>query len=91
MVSWKAMRSPSLRSNGRGRSPIQGGQPQDVFDVLRYDLRGTKALSSRSGGTSHVPLDHLWDMDGHFATEDVRQAVCFAMAHMTAEETEQLL
>jgi len=30
-------------------------------------------------------------MDGHFATEDIRQAVCFAIAHMTAEETEQLL
>jgi len=44
-----------------------------------------------TGGSSHVPLDHLWDMDGQFATDDVRQAVCFAMAHMTAEETEQLL
>ncbi len=44
-----------------------------------------------TGGTSYVPLDHFWDMDGHFATEDVRQAVCFAVAHMTAEETEQLL
>jgi hypothetical protein len=43
------------------------------------------------GGSSYVPLDHFWDMDGHFATEDVRQAACFAMAHMTAEETEQLL
>lgn len=44
-----------------------------------------------TGGASYVPLDHFWDMDGHFATEDVRQAVCFAVAHMTAEETEQLL
>ena len=43
------------------------------------------------GGPGYVPLDHLWDRDGHFATEDVRQAACFAMAHMTAEETEQLL
>lgn len=44
-----------------------------------------------TGGTSYVPLDHFWDMNGHFATDDVRQAVCFATAHMTAEETEQLL
>jgi hypothetical protein len=44
-----------------------------------------------TGGPSYVPLDHFWDMDGHFATEDIRQAVCFAMAHMTAEEAEQLL
>jgi hypothetical protein len=43
------------------------------------------------GGPSYVPLDHFWDMNGHFATEDIRQAACFAMAHMTAEETEQLL
>ena len=44
-----------------------------------------------TGGPSCVPLDHFWDMDGHFATEDIRQASCFAIAHMTAEETEQLL
>jgi len=44
-----------------------------------------------TGGPSYVPLDHLWDMDGHFATEDIRQAVCFAMAHMTAQEAEHLL
>lgn len=44
-----------------------------------------------TGGPSYVPLDHLWDMDGHFATEDIRQAVCFSMAHMTAQEAEQLL
>jgi len=30
-------------------------------------------------------------MDGHFATEDIRQALCFIMGHMTAEETKQLL
>jgi hypothetical protein len=57
---------------------------------------GTISLARRlyqadPGGPSYVLLDHLWDMEGHFATEDIRQAVCFAMAHMTAEETEQLL
>jgi len=44
-----------------------------------------------TGGPRYVPVDHLWDMDGHFATEDIRQAVCFSMAHMTAQEAEQLL
>lgn len=43
-----------------------------------------------TGGVSYVPLDHLWDMDGHFATDQVREAVCLSMAYMTAEETEQL-
>lgn len=39
------------------------------------------------GGPAYVPLDHVWDMNGHFATLDVREAVCFAVAHMTAQET----
>ena len=43
-----------------------------------------------AGGASYVPLDNLWDMDGHFATVQVREAICLSMAHMTAEETEQL-
>jgi hypothetical protein len=43
-----------------------------------------------TGGVGCVPLDHLWDMDGHFATVQVREAICLSMAHMTAEETEQL-
>jgi len=43
-----------------------------------------------TGGVSYVPLDDFWDMDGHFATDQVREAICLSMAHMTAEETEQL-
>jgi len=58
------------------------------FGTLSIDRR---LYQADAGGPSCVPLDHLWDMDGHFATEDVRQAVCFAMAHMTAQEVEQLL
>jgi len=58
------------------------------FGTLCIDRR---LYQADAGGPSTVPLDHLWDMDGHFATEDVRQAVCFAMAHMTAQEIEQLL
>ena len=42
------------------------------------------------GGSAYVPLDILWDMQGHYATPDVREAICFAMAHMTADETSQL-
>jgi len=58
------------------------------FGAISIDRR---LYQADAGGPSTVPLDHLWDMDGHFATEDVRQAVCFAMAHMTAQEVEQLL
>jgi hypothetical protein len=57
---------------------------------------GTITLERRlyqadAGGPSYVPLDHRWDMAGHFAVEEVRQAVCYAMAHMTAGEAEPLL
>lgn len=58
------------------------------FGAISIDRRPYQA---NTGGPSYVPLDHFWDMDGHFATEDVRQAVCFAMAHMTAQEVEQRL
>jgi hypothetical protein len=44
-----------------------------------------------AGGPSCVPLDQHWEMNGHFAVAEVRQGVCYAMAHMTAGETEQLL
>jgi hypothetical protein len=73
--------------------------------TLRFKTLSTKTLltsfgkipierslyQADTGGPSCVPLDHFWDMNGHFATEDIRQAVCFAMAHMTAQESEQLL
>jgi hypothetical protein len=42
------------------------------------------------GGLAYVPLDILWEMQGHYAVPEVREAICFAMAHMTAEETAQL-
>ena len=42
------------------------------------------------GGPAYVPLDIFWEMRGHYAVVDVREAICFAMAHMTANETAQL-
>jgi len=42
------------------------------------------------GGPVYCPLDDFWGMTGEFATEEVRQAVAFSMAHLTADETEQL-
>jgi hypothetical protein len=43
------------------------------------------------GGPSYVPLDAFWGMAGEFATAEVREAVLFSVAHVTPEETEQLL
>jgi len=42
------------------------------------------------GGPVVVPLDILWGMQGHYTVPDVREAICFAMAHMTPDETAQL-
>jgi hypothetical protein len=42
------------------------------------------------GGPVVVPLDMLWAMQGHYTIPDVREAICFAMAHMTADETAHL-
>jgi len=42
------------------------------------------------GGAAYVPLDLLWEMQGHYAVPDVREAIGFAMAHMTPDETAQL-
>ena len=42
------------------------------------------------GGSAYVPLDILWEMQGHYAVPDAREAMCFSMAHMTPDETAQL-
>jgi hypothetical protein len=42
------------------------------------------------GGQTYAPLDHFWDMNGHFSTLDVREAICLALSHMTASESAQL-
>jgi hypothetical protein len=41
------------------------------------------------GGPSYVPLDGFWGMENEFALPEVREAIAFAMAHLTAQETEQ--
>ena len=42
------------------------------------------------GGPAYIPLDHFWEMNGCFATLHVREAINFAMAHMTAQECSKL-
>jgi hypothetical protein len=43
-----------------------------------------------TGGDCFCPLDNFWGMHNEFATEDVREAIAFSMAHLTADETQQL-
>lgn len=50
-----------------------------------------KLYQADRGGPSYVPLDHHWGMVGQFATVEVREAVLFGCAHITPEETVQVL
>lgn len=43
------------------------------------------------GGSSFIPLDKNWGMEGEYATSEVRESICFACGLMTPEETETLL
>ena len=59
-------------------------------------LWGQKSLSRRvfqnaSDTKSHVPLDAAWGMADETLTIEVREAVAFACAHVTAEEAHALL
>ena len=40
------------------------------------------------GGEAYVPLDRFWGMEGEFVLPEVREAIAFSMAHLTAKETE---
>lgn len=46
---------------------------------------------SDAGGPCYIPLDAKWGMQGEFATPEVREAVLFGCAHITPEETVDLL
>lgn len=81
-------------------------EPQLTSDdqTLRFKMYSPKTFLTRfglieivralyqadRGGQAFAPLDHFWDMNGHFATLDVREAICLALSHMTAYESAQL-
>jgi hypothetical protein len=50
-----------------------------------------RCFQNKSDTKSHVPLDCAWGMVGQYMTPEVREAVLFSSAHVTPEETAQLL
>ena len=51
-----------------------------------------RRLYQNAGDTeSHVPLDAAWGMEGHYMAPAVREAVLYACAHLTPEETAAVL
>jgi len=50
-----------------------------------------RAYQDKSDGEVYYPLDEAWGMRGQYATAEVREAMCFCAAHVTPEETAQML
>lgn len=50
-----------------------------------------RCFQNKSDTKSHVPLDCAWGMAGQYMAPEVREAVLFSSAHVTPEETAQLL
>lgn len=50
-----------------------------------------RCFQNASDTRSCVPLDEAWGMEGQYMTPQVREAVLFCCAHVTPEETAQLL
>ena len=80
---------PALEVNGRKlRQKLVSPK---IFLTPFGEIQISRRLyQADAGGTSYCPLDDFWGMKDEFATEDVREAVAFSMAHLTDDETQQL-
>ena len=61
---------------------------ETFFGKMTLERRG---FQHNSAGPVYYPLDEAWGMRGHYATPAVREAMAFSCAHVTPEETAQLL
>lgn len=50
-----------------------------------------RCYQNKADSSSYVPLDAGWGVEGHYMSPQVREAVLFSCAHVTPEETMQLL
>jgi hypothetical protein len=80
---------PSLKINGL-TFRFKMVSPK-IFLTPFGEIQVSRSLyQADTGGKSYCPLDDLWGMKDEFATEDVREAVGFSMAHLTDDETQEL-
>lgn len=63
-------------------------QFQTLWGVISLRRR---VYQNASDSKTFVPLDYAWGMENHFMTIEVREAVAFSCAHVTPEETSELL
>jgi len=62
------------------------------FETLWGSMGVTRRVYQNASDTkTHVPLDAAWGMADQFMTIEVREAVAFSCAHVTPEETHELL
>ena len=83
------LQEPVLKINGqllrwKMKSSKQFLTPFGTIEITR------SLYQADQGGRTYCSLDDFWGMPDEFATEDIREAVAFSMAHLTADETEQL-
>lgn len=50
-----------------------------------------RCYQNKDDSRSYMPLDAAWGMEGEYLTPEVREAVLFSCAHVTPQETVQLL
>lgn len=81
---------PLLEVNGR-RLRFKMISPKEFLTGFGPMVIERSLYQADAGGCSYVPLDDFWDMTGEFATAEVREAVLFSVAHVTPQETEQML
>ena len=88
-IEYYDLQDPTITINGRKLRRKMASTKEFLTPFGTMDI--TRSLyQADSGGKTYCPLDDLWGMKDEFATEEVREAVAFAMAHLTAGETEQL-
>ena len=93
----EGLRSYLEQNDTRANTIVRNGQKyqfnrpskkeiQTPFGKIVFERR----LYQNENGDSFVPLDHAWNMENHFATIEVREAVLFAMSLMPAGEARPL-
>jgi hypothetical protein len=66
-------------------SPKPVMSPFGLMKVTRHLYQADR------GGKSHAPLDAMWDMEGEYATPEVREAALYTLSHVTSSETAKIL
>jgi hypothetical protein len=69
----------------------KGMSPKDVMSPFGFMKVPRHLYQPDRGGQSHAPLDAMWDMEGEYATPEVREAALFTLSHVTPSETAKIL